>query len=43
MLARLIPKRIALVAIAGLAVVAAFCLHGLISSRARPGEPARSS
>jgi hypothetical protein len=42
MLARCTPKRIALVVIAGLAVLTAFCMHASISSRARPGEPARS-
>lgn len=43
MLTRDTPKRIALVVIAGLAVLAAFCMHGWSSNRARPGEPARSS
>jgi hypothetical protein len=43
MLTRDTPKRIALVVIAGLAVLAAFYMHGLSSNRARPGEPARSS
>jgi hypothetical protein len=43
MLARHTPKRIALVVIAGLAVLAAFCMHGWSSNRARRGEPAPSS
>jgi hypothetical protein len=43
MLPRFTPKRIALVVIAGLAVFAAFCVHGWSPNRARPGEPARSS
>jgi hypothetical protein len=43
MLPRRTPQRIALVVIAGLAVLAAFCLHALASNRARPGEPVRSS
>ena len=42
MLSRDTPKRIALVVVAGLAVLAAFCMHAWIPSRARPGEPARS-
>lgn len=43
MLPRFPPKRIALVMIAGLAVLAAFCMHAWTPDRARPGEPARSS
>ena len=43
MLPRWPPKRIAHTVIAGLAVLAAFCMHGLISNRVRPGEPARSA
>jgi hypothetical protein len=43
MLSRGTPKRIALVVIAGLAVLAAFCMHRWISNRARSGEPARSA
>ena len=42
MLSRDTPKRIALVVIAGLAVLAAFYLHASTSSRA-PRVPARSS
>ena len=42
MLSRDTPKRIALVVVAGLAVLAAFCMHAWIPSRARPGEPARN-
>jgi hypothetical protein len=43
MLPRHTPKRVALVVIAGLAVLAAFCMHGWTSNRPRPGEPARSA
>lgn len=43
MLSRDTPKRIALVVIAGLAVLAAFWMHASISNRGRPGEPARGS
>jgi hypothetical protein len=43
MLSRHTPKRIALVVIAGLAVLTAFWMHGSSSNRARPGEPARGS
>jgi hypothetical protein len=43
MLTRDTRKRIALVVIAGLAVLTAFCVHGWSSNRARPGESARSA
>jgi hypothetical protein len=43
MFPRFTPRRIVLIAIAGLAVFAAFCMHGWSSNRARSGEPARSA